>query len=90
MKKSLNMLILYKQSCDIIRSQRIKILGYVQSCIIHSTERHKEETDDSSLSEGEKTYLGDISKYARKLTIERIVPCERDIPAYLVNRPIGR
>lgn len=32
-------------------------MGYAQSCIIHSTERRKVETDDVSLSEEEKSYL---------------------------------
>jgi len=81
---------LYKRSCDVIRSQRMKILDYVQSSIIHSTERRGEDAEDASLSDEEKSYLGDIGKYARKLTIERIVPCERDVPAHLVNRPVGR
>lgn len=81
---------LYKRSCDVIRSQRTKILEYVQSSIIHSTERRGKDANDAVLSDEEKSYLGDIGKYARKLTIERIIPCERDIPAYLANRPIGR
>ncbi len=81
---------LYKRACDVIRSQRMKILGYVQSSIIHSTTRHGEEGEDASLTDEEKLYLGDASKYARKLEIESIMPCERYIPAYLVNKPIGR
>lgn len=81
---------LYKRSCDVIRSQRTKILEYIQSSIIHSAERREEGANDTVLSDEEKSYLGDVSKYARKLTIERIIPCERDIPAYLANRPIGR
>ena len=81
---------LYKHSCDVIRSQRTKILEYVQSSIIHSTERCGEEAKDAVLSDEEKSYLGDIGKYARKLAIERIIPCERDVPAHLANRPVGR
>lgn len=81
---------LYKRSCDVIRSQRMKILSYVQSSIIHSTARRGEEAGEASLTEDEKSYLGDASKYARKLGIDRIMPCERYLPAHLVNRPVGR
>jgi hypothetical protein len=81
---------LYKESCDYIRSQRIKILDYVQTSIIQSVAGIKRGNGQDALSREEASYLGDVQKYARKLTIERIVPCERDVPSYLINRPVGR
>ncbi len=81
---------LYKESCDYIRSQRMKILGYVQSSIIQSITRIKEHDGKDTLSREETSYLGDVQKYAKRLTIERIVPCECDVPSHLINRPVGR
>ncbi|AFL98994.1 hypothetical protein Desde_0536 [Desulfitobacterium dehalogenans ATCC 51507] len=81
---------LYKESCDHIRSQRIKILNYVQASIIQSVTGIRRSKGQDSLSRDETSYLGDVQKYAKKLTIERIVPCERFAPSHLVNRPFGR
>ena len=80
----------YKESCDIIRNQRMRILDYVQSSIIRSVIGEKNKPKGNSLSKEETVFLGDVSKYARRLTIERIVPCDRDVPSHLINRPIGR
>lgn len=81
---------IYKESCDFIRSQRMKILDYVQASIIQSVTGIKRSNGQDTLSREETSYLGDVQKYARKLTIERIVPCERDVPSHLINRPVGR
>jgi hypothetical protein len=81
---------LYKESCDYIRSQRIKILDYVQASIMQSVIGIRGHDGKDALSREETSYLGDVQKYARKLTIERIVPCERDVPGHLINRPMGR
>lgn len=78
---------LYKESCDYVRRQRTRILNYVQRSIIRSTTKQKSDSA-MELSAEELRYLGDVSRYARRLTIERIVPCEREVPSYLVNRPI--
>jgi len=80
----------YKESCDVIRSQRMRILDYVQSSIVRSVIGAKNKPKGDSLSKEETIYLGDVSKYARRLTIERIVPCDRAVPSHLVNRPVGR
>jgi hypothetical protein len=81
---------LYKESCDYIRIQRMKILDYVQTSIIQSVTGIMGRDGKDILSREESFYLGGVQKYARKLTIERIVPCERDVPSYLMNRPVGR
>lgn len=76
----------YKESCDFIRRQRTRILNYLQDSAIHSVNR---KTDaEQSLSRSEIASLGDSSRYAQRLIIERIVPCEREVPAYLANRPL--
>lgn len=76
----------YKESCDYIRRQRTKILNYLQESAIHSIDRDR--ADENTLSKEEMEYLGDPSRFAQRLVIERIVPCERDVPSYLVNRPL--
>lgn len=76
----------YKESCDFIRRQRTKILNYLQDSAIHSV--NQEITNDNTLSKEEMEYLGDPSRFAQRLIIERIVPCERDVPSYLANRPL--
>lgn len=78
----------YKESCDFIRSQRIKILNYIQSCIIRSANRSGLRQEEL-LSTDEASFLGDVSRYAKELAIEQILHCERDLPGYLVNRPLG-
>lgn len=78
----------YKESCDYIRRQRTRILNYLQDSAIHSVNR-KADTEQS-LSRSEIASLGDYSRYAQQLIIERIVPCEREVPAYLANRPLER
>mgnify|MGYP000894015984 FL=1 len=79
----------YKESCDFIRSQRMKILDYVQKSIIQSVAKTKKRDEKDSLSDEDSSYLGDVQKYARKLTIERIYTCERDVPSHFINRPFG-
>ncbi len=76
----------YKESCDYIRKQRTKILNYLQDSAIHSVNRKKDE--EQSLSGPEIASLGDPGRYAQRLVIDRIVPCERDVPAYVANRPL--
>lgn len=77
---------LYKESCDYIRRQRMKILNYVQTSIIQAATGN---SGNDALSREETSYLGDVKKYARKLTIEHIVPYDHDVPNHLINRPIG-
>ena len=76
----------YKESCDYIRRQRTRILNYLQDSAIHSVNRKADA--EQSLSRSEIASLGDSSRYAQRLIIERIVPCEREVPAYLANRPL--
>ena len=68
----------------------MQILDYVRSSIIRSIINEKNNLKGNSLSKEETVFLGDVSKYARRLMIERIVPCDRNVPGNLVNRPIGR
>ena len=76
----------YKESCDFIRRQRTRILNYLQDSAIHSVNRKADA--EQSLSRSEIASLGDSSRYAQRLIIERIVPCEREVPSYLANRPL--
>lgn len=78
----------YKESCDCIRRYRIKILNHLQKNAIRSV--HYDLSADEKLSASELQLLSKAKQYTKRLIIERIVPCEREAPSYLVNRPIDR
>lgn len=79
---------LYKESCDRIRKYRIKILNHLQNSAIHSV--GKDLSANEKLSPSETQLLAKANMHTKRLIIERIVPCEKEVPSYLINKPIDR